>query len=156
MKNAKAIIIVVVAVLLAAALVYLTLLIQDGSNPLGMFGIRASNSGDEIDPFLEENNVTVTPAGTTSVGTSEPSPTENLLAYNSTSPSPAPSSSATPSATLAVSGSPTPSLSFTPTPTEGNDPTPTTIQSLPVSGITDNVNKFLIGGGILILLGLLL
>ena len=159
MKNVKAIIIVVIAVLLVGSLVYLTLLIQDGSNPLGMFGIRASNPQDEADPYLTENDVTgdTSPDTTADVGTTEPSTADPLLAYNSTSPTVTPSGSATPSTTLAVSNSPTPSV--TPTPTivnvvlETTDPTPTTIQSLPVSGITDQMDKFLIGGGILIMLG---
>lgn len=155
MKNVKLLIIVVIAVLLVASLVYLTLLIQDSSNPLGMFGIRASNPSDEIDPFLSENG-----AGDTSPVV--PSPTEVLMAYNSTSPTASPSGAASISATLAVSKSPSPTISITPTPTidpailETSIPTPTIIQSLPVSGVTDNINKFLIGGGVLILLGLLL
>jgi hypothetical protein len=121
-----------------------------------MFGIRASNPSDEIDPFLSENGV----VGDTSPGV--PSPTEVLMAYNSTSPTAIPSGTASISATLAVSVSPSPTISLTPTPSidpailETSNPTPTIIQTLPVSGVTDNINKFLIGGGVLILLGLLL
>src|SRR3989344_9372764 len=150
MKNVKVVVIVVMSVFLVVAFVYLTLLIQDGENPLGMFGIRASNPSDEVDPFLAENNLTITPADSADVGSSEPSPTQALLAYNSSSPSP----------TRSVSISPAPT--FTPTPTIVNksygnsDISPTIVKSLPVAGIIENIDKFLIGGGVLILVGLLL
>lgn len=164
--NFKVILIIVASIILLGSLVYLTLIVQDGSNPLGMFGIRASNPEDEQDPFLKENNVTSDPIVETST---TPTPTQVLLGYNSTSPTVTPAtesaSLATPSATIAVSNTPTPTIIITQLPTENElaqalvatqAVTPTTIQQLPVSGITDHVDKIFIGGGFLILIGLLL
>jgi hypothetical protein len=84
MKNVKAVILVVLTVILVAALGYLTYLIQDGSDPLSMFNLRASNEQDEQDPLLAQNNLTSDPISPI------PSPT-TVLAYNSTSPTVTPS-----------------------------------------------------------------
>jgi hypothetical protein len=174
MKNPKQIVLVVVIVLLLGSLAYLTYLLSNGDSPLGMFNLRASNPQDEVDTFLQENNL---------APTQEPAPTNDpsLLAYNSTSPTPAVSTSPMPSGT-APSGTVTPSLSptiaatkggvtatltpsptvtltLTPTPTEfiivETSTTPTIVTELPVAGIGDNLNVVLIGGGALILLALL-
>lgn len=167
----KAIIIVIIAVILMGSLVYLTLLIQDGSNPLGMFGIRASNEEDEFDPFLEKNNI---PSDTSEAPIEEtgdpmapqetsPSPTETLVAYNSTSPTLSPGAGG--SAALTVTSTPSPSSIKILTPSVFNfaeeesillSPPPTVVKTLPVSGFTDHLDKFIIGAGVLILLGLLL
>ncbi len=181
MKNPKQIVLIVVIVLLLGSLAYLTYLLSNGDSPLGMFNLRASNPQDEVDTFLQENNL---------APTQPPAPTNDpsLLAYNSTSPTPttragttgnitpsisisplpsgtAPSGTVTPTVSptvAATKGGITPTLTptFTPTPTEfivvETSTTPTIVTELPVAGIGDNVNAVLIGGGVLILLAFLL
>ncbi len=181
MKNPKQIVLMIVIVLLLGSLAYLTYLLSNGDSPLGMFNLRASNPQDEVDTFLQENNL---------APTNQPAPTNDpsLLAYNSTSPTPttgsvtpgvstspmpsgtAPSGSVTPSlsptiaatkggVTATLTPSPTVTLTLTPTPTEfiivETSTTPTIVTELPVAGIGDNLNVVLIGGGALILLALL-
>lgn len=175
MKNPKQILLVAVTVILLGSVVYLSYLLSNGDSPLGMFNLRASNPQDEVDAFLQENNL---------LPTNPPAPTndQSLLAYNSTSPTVTPS---TGTGTLTPTGLLTPSISVSPvpsgtapinppadliatsTPTSSPTPTefieitgegmsPTIVTQLPVAGITDNLNAVLVGGGVLILLAFLL
>lgn len=179
MKKPKQILLIVVIVVLLGSLAYLTYLLSSGSTPLGMFNLRASNPQDEVDTFLQENNLAPT---TPPAPTNDPS----LLAYNSTSPTVTPGTgtgtitptgSITPSVTVNPSISPsaspdetkggvsatlTPTMTETPTPTPTEfievevSATPIIVTGLPVAGITDNLNAVLLGGGVLILLAFLL
>ncbi len=102
MKNPKQIVLIVVIVLLLGSLAYLTYLLSNGDSPLGMFNLRASNPQDEVDTFLQENNL---------APTQQPAPTNDpsLLAYNSTSPTPTTRAGTTGSVTPSISTSPMPS-----------------------------------------------
>lgn len=179
MKNPKQILLIVVIVVLLGSLTYLTYLLSSGTTPLGMFNLRASNPQDEVDTFLQENNL---------APTQEVAPTSDpgLLAYNSTSPTVTPGTgtgtvtptgSLTPAVSLSPTISPstspaatkggvtatlTPTMTETPTPTPtefieitGENMSPTVVTELPVAGIGDNLNAVLIGGGVLILLAFL-
>lgn len=157
MQNNKRIVLLIVIFILTAASLYLVYVIQDGSDPLAIFNTRAADETQSTDPGLD--NLLAEVAG-------NPTPT---LPYNSTSPSPtpknlpggatSPSTTATPSATTAPvltekPVTPTAIIEYiTVTPMK---PQPTAVTSLPVAGITDDLPKYLIGGGLLVLVSIFL
>lgn len=165
MKEPKKILGLILIIVLLGSLGVMTYMLANGTSIMG-FSLRASNSADEVDPFLADLNVEPTsPAG---VAEEEPAPTvasdpeagaSSLLAYNSTSPTP------TLVATVSASLTPLPTITLlpseTPTPTEfievvAENLTPTIITELPQTGITDHLDTILIGGGILILIAFIL
>lgn len=151
MLNKRALLLLLVLVLSALSL-YLVYIIQDGSSPLALFNTRA-DEGEALDPELE---ALLAQAG------ESPTPT---IPYNSTSPSPTTSiSPGATSPTIAITvpatltSTPTPVIEYitaTPFPMN-NDPIPTAVTSLPVAGFADEIPKYLIGGGLLVLVAMFL
>lgn len=153
MKDPKKTVIGIFVIFLFVSLAVMTYLLANESSPLSLFNLRASNTADEIDPFLADLDISpvrpVSPTVTSGSG---------LLTYNSTSPTVTPVVSKT---QLTSSPALSPSVSLTPPPTEfvvitGNNLTPTIVTELPVSGATDHIWTFLVGGGVLILLAFFL
>lgn len=143
MNRSKIAILVIIVLVLTASVGYLTYLIQNGSDPLTLFNLRAASEEDDLaDPLLAQ-------AGT-------PTPTVSFI---SSSPTATPSASLiTPSVSITTTISPSPTSSPTPTveAVMTITPTPTQIVTLPVSGITDYLDMSILGGVALILLAFVL
>ncbi len=150
--DTKSAILIVFVILLLAGAGYLTILIQDGSNPLGIFLSQAS----EEDEFIEDPDF-LAQAG--------PTPT---IAYNSTSPTVTPNMSITPlistSPTSSLPQSPTPTLILptitagfaTTIPTQIPTMAPTVPTELPVAGFGDFLQPVALGGALLVIISLIL
>ncbi len=153
MKNKKSILLLLVITFLMGASLYLVSIIQDGSSPLAIFNTRASGENEALDVLLGQLEGNTTPT----------------IPYKSTSPTLIPTNppggSTSPEATLTATIVPTlpitpttkPQVTIAPTVTPIVEyVTPTPITSLPVAGFEDHIQSYLLGGGLLILVAMLL
>ncbi|CAN5147463.1 hypothetical protein BH09PAT2_BH09PAT2_06180 [soil metagenome] len=182
MKNKKSILLLILIFILAGGALYITFLIQNGGDPLAVLNSRASGEqptlDEELDTLLSQVDGTVTP--TVGYNSTSPSPSPTNIPGGATSPNltATPSAALTPtvmltstlSPTIKLTVSPSPLLTMTPTPTYiqyvtatplptltvVSEPMPTAVTSLPVAGLADQIPKFLIGGGVLVLVSMFL
>jgi len=162
--DTKSLILIVFVVLLLAGAGYLTYLIQDGSNPLGIFMSQAS----EEDGFIEDPEFLAQAGPTPTIAYSSTSPTltpSSLTTTPNVSPTPllsgAPSTVPSPSISSVQTLSPTliPSVTsslVTTMPSEIPTALPTTPTELPVAGVGDFLQPVALSGVLLVIISLIL
>lgn len=167
MKNRKSVLLLLIIFILTAASLYLVYIIQDGSSPLALFNTRAA---DEAALDDELNNLLAKVDGSPTIPYKSTSPSPTLPPGGATSPQ----ITTTPSGTLLTPTTTSPTITKTPgvsvtssptgnvvyvtaTPTQTvSYVTPTPITTLPVAGFADELPKYVLGGGLLVILGMFL